>query len=192
MSGEERWYALQTQSRHENRVRRLIQQEIDEEMERIKVRIKARKEAAGTEPDIREVLVPTHEVVEIRKGKRVPVTKPVYPGYLLVRMVLNEESEHVIAGMKGVRFVTHGDDPQPLSREDVNRIRGVEAEDEPGVRDEIPFRPGQAVEVIQGPFTEFSGTVQEVYADKGKVKVEVSLFGRPTSVELDFTQLKGF
>ena len=188
MSGEERWYALQTQSRHENRVRRLIQQEIDEETERLK----ALKKAERGDPDIREVLVPTHEVVEIRKGKRVPVTKPVYPGYLLVRMVLNEESEHVIAGMKGVRFVTHGEDPQPLSKEDVNRIMGVEDEEEPGARDEIPFRPGQAVEVIQGPFTEFSGTVQEVYPDKGKVKVEVSLFGRPTSVELDFTQLKGF
>lgn len=178
MSDEERWYALQTQSRHENRVRRLIQQEIDEE--------------ESADPDIREVLVPTHEVVEIRKGKRVPVTKPVYPGYLLVRMILNERSEHVVSAIKGVRFVSQGGEPQPLSREDVNRIMGVEDEDEQGVRDEIPFRPGQAVEVIQGPFTEFSGTVQEVYPDKGKVKVNVSLFGRPTSVELDFTQLKGF
>lgn len=178
MNGDERWYALQTQSRHENRVRRMIQQEIDED--------------ESVDPDIREVLVPTHEVVEIRKGKRVPVTKPVYPGYLLVRMVLNEKSEHVVSAIKGVRFVTQGGDPQPLSREDVNRIMGVEDEDEQGVRDEIPFRPGQVVEVIQGPFTEFSGTVQEVYPDKGKVKVDVSLFGRPTSVELDFTQLKGF
>ena len=178
MSDEERWYALQTQSRHENRVRRLIQQEIDED--------------ESVDHDIREVLVPTHEVVEIRKGKRVPVTKPVYPGYLLVRMVLTERSEHVVSAIKGVRFVSQGGDPQPLSREDVNRIMGVEDEDEQGVRDEIPFRPGQAVEVIQGPFTEFSGTVQEVYPDKGKVKVNVSLFGRPTSVELDFTQLKGF
>ena len=186
MNGEERWYALQTQSRHENRIRRMIQQEIDED--------------ESPEPDIREVLVPTHEVVEIRKGKRVPVTKPVYPGYLLVRMVLNESSEHVVAAMKGVRFVTQGgggapgdkNAPQPLRREDVNRIMGVEDDDEQSVRDEIPFRPGQAVEVIQGPFTDFSGTVQEVDPDKGKVKVDVSLFGRPTSVELDFTQLKGF
>ena len=69
---------------------------------------------------------------------------------------------------------------------------GVEVEEEVDGREEIPFRAGQVVEVIQGPFTDFSGTVQEVYPEKGKVKVEVSLFGRPTSVELDFTQLRGF
>ena len=94
--------------------------------------------------------------------------------------------------MKGVRFVSQGGDPQPVREEDMNRIMGIEVEEETGARDEIPFRAGQVVEVIQGPFTDFSGTVQEVYPEKGKVKVEVSLFGRPTSVELDFTQLRGF
>ena len=178
MSAEERWYAVQTQARHENRVRNLIQQEIDRNP------VSAR--------EIREVLVPTHEVIEIRRGKRVPVIKPLYPGYVLVRMILNERTEHAISAMKGVRFVSQGGDPQPVREEDMNRIMGIEIEEEAGVRDEIPFRPGQVVEVIQGPFTDFSGTVQEVYPEKGKVKVEVSLFGRPTSVELDFTQLRGF
>ena len=180
MNAEEQWYAVQTQARHENRVRHLIQQEIDE--------------PSDSDGEILEVLVPTHEVVEIRKGKRVPVTKPLYPGYLLVRMILSERTKHAIGGMKGVRFVTKGPggDPQPLRREEMNRIMGIEDEDEVAAREEVPFRPGQAVEVIQGPFTDFSGTVQEVDADKGKVKVEVSLFGRPTSVELDFSQLKGF
>lgn len=180
MNDDELWYAVQTQARHENRVRHLIQQEIDEQRD--------------SDGEIKEVLVPTHEVVEIRKGKRVPVTKPLYPGYLLVKMVLNERAKHAIGAMKGVRFVTKGPggDPQPLRREEMNRIMGVEDEDEAAAREEVPFRAGQAVEVIQGPFTEFSGTVQEVDADKGKVKVEVSLFGRPTSVELDFSQLKGF
>lgn len=178
MSAEERWYAVQTQARHENRVRNLIQQEIDRNP------VSAR--------EIREVLVPTHEVIEIRRGKRVPVIKPLYPGYVLVKMILNERTEHAISAMKGVRFVSQGGDPQPVREEDMNRIMGIEIEEEAGVRDEIPFRPGQVVEVIQGPFTDFSGTVQEVYPEKGKVKVEVSLFGRPTSVELDFTQLRGF
>ncbi len=178
MSDDERWYAIQTQARHENRVRRLIQQEIDR--------------GSGPAKEILEVLVPTHEVVEIRRGKRVPVIKPLYPGYVLVRMVLNERTEHAISAMKGVRFVTHGGDPQPLREEEVNRILGIEEAEEVEGREEIPFRAGQVVEVIQGPFTDFSGTVQEVYPEKGKVKVEVSLFGRPTSVELDFTQLRGF
>jgi len=183
LSAEERefaWYALQTQARHENRIRGMIQQKIDEGATR------------DPELEIQEVLVPTHEAVEIRKGKRVPVTKPLYPGYLLVKMILNESTEHYINALKGVRFVVQGNRPQPLRTEDINRITGVVSEDERSTRDDIPFRPGQAVEVIQGPFTEFSGTVQEVYPGKGKVKVEVSLFGRPTSVELDFTQLKGF
>jgi transcriptional antiterminator NusG len=178
VSSDERWYAVQTQARHENRVRGLIQQEIDRSP------VSAR--------EIREVLVPTQEVTEIRRGKRVSVVKPLYPGYVLVRMILNERTEHAISAMKGVRFVSQGGNPQPVREEDMNRIMGIEVEEETGTRDEIPFRSGQVVEVIQGPFTDFSGTVQEVYPEKGKVKVEVSLFGRPTSVELDFTQLRGF
>jgi len=178
LSEGDRWYALQTQARHENRVRKLIQQEIDKHSDSV--------------AEIREVLVPTQEVVEIRRGKRVPVTKPMYPGYVLVRMVLNERTEHTINAMKGVRFVTQAGDPQPLREEDINKILGIETSEEKAGREEIPFRAGQVVEVIQGPFTDFSGTVQDVYPEKGKVKVEVSLFGRPTSVELDFTQLRGF
>lgn len=178
MSDDFRWYALQTQARHENRVKKLIRQEIGK--------------YSDSEAEIRDVLVPTQEVVEIRRGKRVPVTKPMYPGYVLVLMMLNERTEHTINAMKGVRFVAQAGDPQPLREEDMNRILGIETAEEKTGREEIPFRTGQVVEVIQGPFTDFSGTVQGVYPEKGKVKVEVSLFGRPTSVELDFTQLRGF
>ena len=179
MSDTHRWYVLQTQSRHENRVRRLIQQEID-------------KQPEGKDGEIREILIPEQEVIELRAGKRQTVTKPLYPGYVLVEMVLSDRTEHAINAMKGVRFVTHGGDPQPLREKDINRLLGIEEADESTGRQEIPFRTGQVVEVIQGPFTDFSGTVQDVFPEKGKVKVEVSLFGRPTSVELDFTQLKGF
>ena len=178
MNEPHRWYVLQTQSRHENRVRKLIQQEID-------------KQPDGSE-EIREILVPEQEVIELRAGKRQTVTKPLYPGYVLVEMVLNDRTEHAINAMKGVRFVTQGGDPQPLHDRDIKRLLGIEDVDESSGRQEIPFRTGQVVEVIQGPFTDFSGTVQDVFPEKGKVKVEVSLFGRPTSVELDFTQLKGF
>lgn len=177
-----KWYAVQSYSGHENKVQRLIQRKIEEE--------------AGEEieaKEIREVLVPTQEVVEIKNGKRVNVTKRLYPGYVLVRMVLNERTQHVINNVQGViKFVGSGAEPQPLRQDEINKILGIEVEGDTEREEEVPFHVGQVVEVTAGPFTDFSGTVQEVYADKGKAKVEVSLFGRPTSVELDFTQLLGY
>ncbi len=183
MSDAKRWYAVQTYSGHENKVQRLILNKVEDEP----------GETLG-DKEISEVLVPTQEVLEIRNGKRVTVTKRLYPGYVLVHMVLNERTMHVINNIQGViKFVGSGKAPQPLRDEEINKILGIE---EPGAEEEthedIPFHAGQVVEVTQGPFTDFSGTVQEVYPDKGKVKVEVSLFGRPTSVELDYTQLKGY
>jgi transcriptional antiterminator NusG len=176
-----KWYAVQSYSGHENKVLKLIQRKIDDEP------------GDGDAKEIREVLVPTQEVTEIRGGKRVSVTRRLYPGYVLVRMVLNERTKHTINDIQGViKFVGSGTDPQPLRQEEVNKILGIEVEGEEDREEEIPFHVGQVVEVTAGPFTDFSGTVQEVYADKGKVKVEVSLFGRPTSVELDFTQLHGY
>ena len=173
-----RWYAVQTYSGHEYKVQKLIQRRIEEQ---------------GPDGEILDVLVPTQETMEIRGGKRVPVTKRLYPGYVLVSMVLNERTQHTINHIQGViKFVGSGKAPQPLREEEINKILGVEVQDQDESQDEIPFHVGQVVEVIQGPFTDFSGTVQEVYADKGKVKVEVSLFGRPTSVELDYTDLKGY
>jgi transcriptional antiterminator NusG len=176
-----RWYAIQTYSGHENKVQKLIQRKIEEEP------------GEPEEKEIRDVLVPTQDVVEIRNGKRVTVTKRLYPGYVLVSMAMNERTMHAINNIQGViKFVGSGKAPQPLRDEEINKILGVEEEVDESTREEIPFHVGQVVEIMQGPFTDFSGTVQEVYADKGKVKVEVSLFGRPTSVELDYTQLKGY
>ncbi len=181
MTVETRWYAVQTYSGHENKVQKLIQRRIEEEAGELE------------EKEIRDVLVPTQEVVEIRNGKRVTVTKRLYPGYVLVSMAMNERTLHAINNIQGViKFVGSGKAPQPLRDEEINKILGVEAPEEEAAREEIPFHVGQVVEITQGPFTDFSGTVQEVYDDKGKVKVEVSLFGRPTSVELDYTQLKGY
>jgi transcriptional antiterminator NusG len=184
MSDEPRWYAIQTYSGHENKVKKLIDIRIGEE-----------PGEAPEEKEIQEALVPTQEVTEIRKGKRVQVTKRLYPGYVLVRMLFNQRTSHVINNIQGViKFVGGGTErPQPLRDEEVAKILGLEpevVEEEP--EEEVPFKVDQVVEVTEGPFKEFSGTVQEVYHDKGKVKVEVSLFGRPTSVELDYTQLKGF
>lgn len=182
MSGEARWYAIQTYSGHENKVQKLIQRRIEEETGQ-----------SPEEKQIQEVLVPTQDVMEIRNGKRVTVTRRLYPGYVLVKMVMNQRTMHVINNIQGViKFVGVGKEPQPLRESEIRKILGVETEEEREAAQEVPFRVGQVVEVTEGPFMEFSGRVQDVDADKGKVKVEVSLFGRPTSVELDFSQVRGF
>ena len=183
MADEARWYAIQTYSGHENKVKKLVEHRISEE-----------PGEAPDEKDIQEVLVPTEDVVEIKNGKRVTTTKRLYPGYVLVKMVAGQRTMHVINNIQGViKFVGAGLEPQPLHEDEINKILGLApVEEQAEAREEIPFRPGQVVEVMEGPFTDFTGTVQEVYHDKGKVKVEVSLFGRPTSVELDYTQLKGY
>jgi transcriptional antiterminator NusG len=176
------WYAVQTYSGHENKVLKLIERKIAEEPgEELE------------EKEIQEALVPTQDALEIRNGKRVQVTRRLYPGYVLIKMILNERTIHVINNLQGViKFVGSGKAPQPLREEEINKILGVKVESEDDFREEIPFYVNQVVEITAGPFTDFSGTVQAVHRDKGKVKVEVSLFGRPTSVELDFTQLKGY
>jgi transcription termination/antitermination protein NusG len=180
---EHRWYAIQVTAGHENKVRQLIQRRIDADPK------------PAPDRQIRQALVPTQEVVEIKNGKKVPVERKLYPGYVLVEMTMNQETAHVINSIQGViKFV--GQDrklPQPLRPEEVNRLLGIadeKAQDEP--QEEIPFMIGQAVEITEGPFTEFSGTVEDVMPDKGKVRVTVSLFGRPTSVELDYLQLRAY
>jgi transcriptional antiterminator NusG len=180
---EARWFAIQTYSGHENKVKRLIDHRITEE-----------PGTAPEEKDIQEALVPTQDVVEIKNGKRITVTRRLYPGYVLVKMRKNQRTVHLINNIQGViKFVGPGSEPQPLRDDEVNKILGLApVEEEVTTRELIPFRAGQVVEVTEGPFTDFTGTVQEIYHDKGKVKVEVSLFGRPTSVELDYTQLKGY
>ena len=179
---EHRFYAIQTTAGHENKVRSLIQRKIDMDPK------------PAEERTIRQALVPTQEVVEIKNGKKVTVERKIFPGYVLVEMVMTQETLHTINGIQGViKFVGHERLPQPLRPEEVNRLLGIADEvEEAAPKEEIPFLVGQAVAITEGPFTDFNGTVEEVMADKGKVRVSVSLFGRPTSVELDYLQLKGY
>ena len=179
---EHRWYAIQTTSGHENKVKSLIQRRIDGDSR------------VPEDRPIRQALVPTQEAVEIKNGKKVNVERKIYPGYVLVEMVMDQETAHMVNGIQGViKFVGHERLPQPLRAEEVNRLLGVSDEFEAEApKEEIPFLIGQAVAITEGPFTDFNGTVEEVIADKGKVRVSVSLFGRPTSVELDYLQLKGY
>jgi transcriptional antiterminator NusG len=179
---EHRFYAIQTTAGHENKVRSLIQRKIEADPKPAEERL------------IRQALVPTQEVVEIKNGKKVTVERKIFPGYVLVEMVMNQETLHTINSIQGViKFVGHERLPQPLRPDEVNRLLGIaEEEEEAAPKEEIPFLVGQAVAITEGPFTDFNGTVEEVMADKGKVRVSVSLFGRPTSVELDYLQLKGY
>ena len=177
---EHHWYAIQTTAGHENKVRSLIE----------------RKILADPKPEeerlIRQALVPMQQVVEIKNGKKVQVERKVFPGYVLVEMVLNQETMHVVNVIQGViKFVGQGWTPQALRQDEVNRLLGIEEQvEEQEPQEEIPFLVGQVVEVMEGPFSDFSGTVEEVIPEKGKVRVSVSLFGRPTTVELDYLQLK--
>jgi len=179
---EHRWYAIQTTSGHENKVQRLIQRKIDTDPAQPEDRL------------ISQALVPTQEVVEIKNGKKVTVERKIFPGYVLVEMVASQDTLHEINAIQGViKFVGKDKDPMPLRDDEVRRLLGqADLADEAPVREEIPFLVGQAVAITEGPFADFNGTVEEILPDKGKVRVSVSLFGRPTSVELDYLQLRGY
>jgi transcriptional antiterminator NusG len=177
-----RWYAVQTTAGHENKVRTLLQRRIDTDP------------TPAEERPIRQVMVPTQTVVEVKNGKKVEVERKTFPGYVLVEMVVNQDTQHTVNGLQGViKFVGKDKEPAPLRDEEVRRLLGI-VDDKAAAApvEEIPFLVGQAVQITEGPFTDFNGTVEEVMPDKGKVRVSVSLFGRPTSVELDYLQLKGY
>ncbi|MBA2292751.1 MAG: transcription termination/antitermination factor NusG [Gemmatimonadales bacterium] len=178
---EYRWYAIQTTAGHENKVRMLLEQRIKDDP-----RPEGQKLVATA-------LVPTQEVVEIKNGKKVTVERKLYPGYVIVEMGMSQEAQHVVNSLQGViKFVGTSKQPLALRADEVSRLLGqVEPEAESAPKEEIPFLVGQAVEITEGPFSDFNGVVEEVLADKGKVKVSVSLFGRPTTVELDYLQLRG-
>jgi len=178
---EYRWYAVQTTAGHENKVRTLLNMRIAEDPR------------PDDEKLVRQALVPTQEAIEIKAGKKQLVERKLYPGYVLIETTMSQEAQHLVNSVQGIiKFVGTGRMPQALRPEEVNRLLGVTEESaESAPKEEIPFLIGQAVEITEGPFSDFSGTVEEILADKGKVKVSVSLFGRPTTVELDYLQLRG-
>ena len=177
---EYRWYAIQTTAGHENKVKSLLQQRI------------AQDPRPADEKLVRQALVPVQEAVEIKNGKKLTVERKLYPGYVLVEMGMTQEALHLVNSIQGViKFVGSGRLPQPLRQDEVNRLLGIaELVSEAEPEEDIPFMVGQAVEITEGPFSDFSGVVDEVLADKGKVRVTVSLFGRPTTVEMDYLQLR--
>jgi transcriptional antiterminator NusG len=167
------WYVIHTYSGYENKV---------------KANLEHRIESMGVEDQIFQVLVPMEEEIEIKNGQRQTVNKKVFPGYVLVEMVMTDESWYVVRNTPGVTsFVGSGNRPTPLMEGEVKKIlkqMGVEAP-----KFKLQFTKGQSVRVKDGPFAEFIGTVDEVNPERNKVKVLVSIFGRETPVELDFLQI---
>lgn len=140
---------------------------------------------------IDEIFVPTQKVVEVRQGKKKIKEKVFFPGYILIKMELNKESRYIIENTPGVlNFVGSNNEPVPLRQAEVARIIGEVEKSEGQEVVECPFRVGDAVHVTDGPFDDFGGFVEEINKDKQKVKVMVSIFGRPTPVELDFYQVE--
>lgn len=168
------WYVIHTYSGYEERVKRNLEQRI-------------KFSDAGN--SIFEIVIPTEEEVEVRSGQKRTVTKKILPGYILVRMKMDDNAWSLVRNTSGVTgFVSSGTTPVPLSKEEVARIlKQMEAET-PKIK--VGFRKGQGVRVIDGPFTDFVGAIEEINPDKGKVKVLLSLFGRETPVELDFLQVE--
>ncbi len=171
-----KWYIIHTYSGFEQKVRNAI-------MERAK--------AQGLEHLIDEVLVPTEMVEEMIKGERRLSARKFYPGYVLVRMELTDESWHLVKDTPKVTgFVGSKTEPVAIPDEEAQKIINQMQEGIAKPKPKIQFEIGDKVQVTDGPFTNFTGTVDEVRADKGKVKVMISVFGRPTPVELEFTQLE--
>jgi transcriptional antiterminator NusG len=176
MSGM-KWYVLHANTGHENKVQRNIQSSI--------------RTTDEVQKYFGDVLVVTQEITEMRNGKRVTSKRKFFPSYILIEMVLNDETLHFMNNIPGVsRFVGAGDRPTAISDAEADRILGRMKKTEEKAVQEIPYNVGDAVEVIDGPFSDFSGVVNEINADKGKLKVMVSIFGRETPVELDFLQVK--
>ena len=135
------------------------------------------------------MVIPTEDEIEVKNGQRRTVTKKILPGYILVQMKMSDQSWGIVRNTPGVTgFVSSGNKPTPLDKDEVDRImKQMEAE---APRVKVGFRQGQSIRVIDGPFIDFIGTVDEIDSEKGKVKVLLSLFGRETPVELDFLQVE--
>jgi len=139
--------------------------------------------------DIAQVIIPTVEEIEVRNGQRHTIAKKMLPGYILIQMRMSDQSWSVVRNTPGVTgFVNSGSTPVPLREEEVSQILKQMTAEAPKVK--VGFRKGQSIRVTDGPFIDFVGVVDEIKAEKGKVKVLLSLFGRETPVELDFLQVE--
>jgi len=173
---QKRWYVVRTFSGHENKVKAALETEAKE----LKI-----------DDRIINVMVPSEKIFEVKDGKKKSKTKTFFPGYILIEAILDKESKHLILNTPSVMgFVGSRGEPVPLQPDEVRRLIGrIEARKDTETM-AVPFHVGEPVKVIDGPFNNFSGVVKEISEEKMKVKVEVSIFGRKTPVELDFSQVE--
>lgn len=170
------WYVVHTYSGQEDRVQRNLENRID---------------SLDVRDRVYRVIVPTEDEIEIRSGQKRTVTRKVFPGYILVEMLMTDDTWRVVRETPGVTgFVSSGDPPRPvpLDESEVRSILDQMEQEAPRVR--VGYQKGQSVRITDGPFLDFIGTVEEVSPDRGKVVVMVSFFGRETPVELDFLQIE--
>ncbi|MFH2050557.1 MAG: transcription termination/antitermination protein NusG [bacterium] len=170
------WFVVHTFSGHEQKAKRYLESAIVN---------------TGQESKFGQILVPTEEVTEMKSGKRSTSTRKFLPSYLLVEMELDKVTQDLVVSTPGItNFVGSGGKPSPLRLDEVTRIVGQINKSRTEEVGDIPFQAGDSVKVNDGPFADFSGTVSEVNLERRKVKVMVSIFGRPTPVELDFLQVE--
>ncbi|MDH3197748.1 MAG: transcription termination/antitermination protein NusG [Candidatus Krumholzibacteria bacterium] len=171
-----RWFVVHTYSGHENKVRENIKKMIN---------VSSIKDHFG------QIVVPTEDVAEMKKGKKTVTTRKFFPSYILIEMHMTDESWHLINDMPGVTaFVGGSSGPQPLSGVEVERILGRMDKEKQTIIPEIPFTLGEHIRIKDGPFSDFTGIIDEINAERGKLRVLVSIFGRQTPVELDFLQVE--
>jgi len=175
-SSPKKWFIIHTYSGFENKVKESLQ---------------TRSEAFGFADKIGQILIPTEEVVELRNGKKVTSRRLVYPGYVLVEMEMNDELWHAVKNTPRVTgFVGGGNAPVPLSADEVNQILYRQASSAERPRPKMTFEKNDSVRIVDGPFANFSGKVDEVNTERGTLRVMVTIFGRSTPVELEFLQVE--
>ena len=171
-----RWYVVHTYSGHENKVRENIQKMIN---------------ASTIKEHFGQIVVPTEEVAEMKKGKKTITTRKFFPSYILIEMFMSDEAFHLVSDLPGVTgFVGTSSGPQPLSKAEVERILGRMDKERQTIIPEIPFTMGEHIRIKDGPFSDFTGVIDEINVERGKLRVLVSIFGRETPVELDFLQVE--
>ena len=170
------WYIVQAYSGFEKKV-----------VDSIKDTLSKKK----LESNLEEILVPTHQVTEVKKGKRTKREKKYFPGYVLVKVNLTKEIYHLIKNIQKVSgFLGSADQPTPISDKEIQRILGQVSESAINQKSGITFEIGEKVKVCDGPFASFNGLIEEIDEEKSRIKVSVSIFGRPTPVDLEFNQVE--
>ena len=169
------WFVVHTYSGHENKVKSNLEKIISQ---------------SELRDSFGQILIATEEFAEMKNGKRVISQRKTFPSYVLIEMELTPETQHLVMDVPGVtRFVGTVHGPSPLQQEDVDRVLGQMEESKSKPFPDMPFKVGDHVKVIDGPFSDFTGVVDEISPEKGKLRVMVSIFGRATPVELDFLQV---